>query len=198
MSRLTLRLSFICLLALAMGGHRTLGDDNPKDETPPQDRTKWNKSCAEIFALLAPKIETNAKLDALHLSLSSLPDGGVYFSKTGQVVIRPFGAKEPEDVLVFGSVEDARTTLETHVRKSREKDREVVASGDVPLDKMVEASQKLRLGEDAKQIYYSTNPNSPSARAKQRLLGQTFKKVQILVDIQVPSEPSCILSACRG
>jgi hypothetical protein len=160
----------------------------PGQDKTPQSRTSTAQNCADLLGKLVADISKNEKLDAINLSPSKIPEGGVYLTAKGTVVVRQFGQSKKKDIVVAESLENAKAAVMQLLAKAKERNREVVITGDQSLDKLVDQTRRLRLGEDINRVYFSTNPNGPAAKAKRELLNREFTKVQVLMDLDVSSD----------
>ena len=157
-------------------------------EDPPQNRTSRTRTCADLFAELGRSVINDERLKPFNLSQGKIPEGGAFLTKNGVVIVRPAGGANRGEVIILNEADRAKEELTRLLETSKLSNREVVITGELPLDQLVKTIRTFNLGRGVEQIYFSTNPSGPAARAKQKVLSSSFKKVQIVMDLNIPSE----------
>jgi hypothetical protein len=164
-----------------------VGSARAEDKAAPAGRTKSDQTCADLFALLAPRVEEERAFSDLRVNPGELPDGAVFFSKRGKMVLREYGVSDPYKARILDQADAARAIAEL-AKAAESLKREVITTGDMPLDLLVQQLKKFDLAGREKWFLISTKPSGRLAAAKRRLLGRSYTHVEVVVDVPVPSD----------
>lgn len=157
------------------------------DDRAPADRTSTFRTCADLFRLLAPRVNEDREFNELRVNPAELRDGTVFFSQKDKIVVRPFGVTDPYQTKILEAA-DAKKVLDALLRDAEARKREVTITGDVPFRRLQAQLREMGLGERGRWLMFSAKQLNPLAAGKRRLLDQEYTRIEVVVDIQLPGD----------